>query len=261
MMFKTKQQQRMPKPISSKYADVYCDVMVTNNYDLFSYVDGNRPIRKPHLKSIHDSIAAKQIPVPNVVDEHYRICDGQNRYEACQMLDKPVYYIVIPGLTLEDIQRLNANTKTWSPDDFLDSYCEQGLPEYKKYKGFKEKYGFGHSECLVILGGWKIKKRSKNINQNFKDGNFKIIDYVEAVNVSDKITKVKQYFDGYKNKCFVMAMLRLFKNPEYDHNKFLSKLETQSEKMKKQANTDSYLTLIEEIYNFRSRDKVRLFTY
>ena len=241
-----------------EYDQSHSEVMKTNKYDMFSFITGNRPVRVRHLKNIRDSIAIKQLPVPIVVDDEYRICDGQHRFEACKGLEKPIYYIQVPEMTLEDIQRLNQDTKTWSPDDFLDSFCELRYPEYLKYRKFKEKYSFGHSECLRILGGWKRKNPNKNVGQNFKEGNFKIIDYGEAVIVSDKIDKVKEYFKQYKTKCFVLAMLKCFKKPEYNHNTFLKKLSGQTSKMMKQADTDGYLINIEDIYNFKSSTKINL---
>jgi hypothetical protein len=267
-MFNQKKQRSLQdafdKITTDKFKRQYSTVYVTNDYEMFSFKDGNRPIRKTHLKNITDSIATKQIPVPIVVDGNFEICDGQNRFMACKNLKKPVYYIVIDDLTLEDVQRLNANTKTWSPDDFLESYCKQGFNEYIKFRRFKKKYEFGHSECLVILGGWKTKNKGKNINQAFKEGDFRIIDYADACEISDKITKVRKYFDGYNHKCFIHAMLRLFRESGetgYDHSKFLNKLSRQTEKMKKQANTENYLSLIESIYNHGSKIKLRLFTY
>ena len=241
-----------------KYDKMYGEVMKTNKYDMFSYIDGNRPVRPRHLKNIRRSIAIKQLPVPIVVDDQYRICDGQHRYEACMSLEKPIYYIQVPEMTLEDIQRLNADTKTWSHDDFLDSFCALRYPEYLKFRDFKEEYGFPHDQLLTILGGWKRKDKNRNINQNFRDGDFKIIDYGEAVKVADKITKVEKYFKQYKTKCFIIAMLKCFKKSEYNHNKFLKKLSGQSAKMMKQADTDGYLINIEDIYNHNSSDKINL---
>ena len=251
----------MPKASSDTYAKKYTDVWKTNNYKLFKYVDGNRPIRENHLRNIRNSIAEKQIEVPIVVDEEYYIYDGQNRFEACKMLKKPVYFIKIHVLTLEDIQRLNANTKNWKADDFMDSYCELGKPDYIKYRDFKEKYGLGHSESMVILSGWS--KGDKSISQVFKDGGFKIKDYPKAIDIAEKITRVKQFYDGYDKRFFVLAMLKLFKNDEYNHDRFIDKLSKQSEKMKHQPDAKSYLILIEKIYNFRCKDdnKIRLFSY
>ena len=58
-------------------------------------------------------------------------------------------------------------------------------------------------------------------------------------------------------------MLKLFKNDEYNHDRFIDKLSKQSEKMKHQPDAESYLILIEKIYNFRAKEnnKVRLFSY
>ena len=53
-------------------------------------------------------------------------------------------------------------------------------------------------------------------------------------------------------------MLKCFKKSEYDHNTFLKKLSTQSAKMMKQADTDSYLINIETIYNHNNSNKINL---
>jgi hypothetical protein len=262
-MFKSKEKQkslqtRFDEITTEEFRREHSTVYITNKYETFSFIEENRPVRDAHLDNIRDSIAVKQLPVPIIVDEEYRICDGQHRFVACRELKKPIYYIQVPSMTIEDIQRLNADTRTWSVDDFLDSFCKRGRPEYLKYRDFKEKYGFGHSECLVLLSGWKRENKKKTINQNFKDGNFRVVDYGEAVSAADKINKIKKYFKQYKTRWFVAAMLRCFKKSEYEHNRFLKKLSSQSAKMMKQADTDSYLINIETIYNHNSSDKINL---
>ena len=262
-MFKTKESQkslqdRFNEITEEKFNSEHSTVFVTNKYDMFSFIEGNRPVRDAHLDNIRDSIAIKQLPVPIVVDDQHRICDGQHRYEACKELKKPIYYIKVAEMTIEDIQRLNADTRTWTMDDFLDSFCKRGRPEYIKYREFKEKYDFGHTECLTLLSGWKRENKKKTINQNFKDGNFKVIDYGSAVSAADRITKIKKYFKQYKTRWFVSAMLKCFKKSEYNHITFLKKLSTQSAKMMKQADTDSYLINIESIYNHNNSDKINL---
>ena len=264
-MFKTKQSKEMPKSMQDKFDAIteakferaYCDVMITNNYGKFSNIIGNRTVNPVHAKNIKESIAVKQIAVPIVVNENFQICDGQNRFKACVDLKKPIYYIKIDGLTLEDVQRLNANTHTWDTDDFLDSFCELGFKEYKKYREYRDKYKFGHTECMIILNGWKNK--GKSLHQNFRDGNLTIQNYSEAKKISDMIVKVGDYYQGYKRAGFVKAMLQLFKTKEYDHDKFLGKLSKQSAKMTDQSTKKLYLERIEEIYNFGSQNKVRLF--
>ena len=236
----------------------YCQVMQTTNYGMFSLKEGNRPIRKPHLKRLTESIAIKQLPVPIIVDEFYRICDGQNRFTACKNLKKPIFYIVAEGLKLDDVQRLNANTRTWSNDDFLDSFCKLGYHEYLVYKKYKQKYGFGHNEGLILLGGYP---KGKRVFENFKNGDFKVVNYSEAIKKSDQITQVGKYYDGYQKKIFVYTMMRLFQNKSYNHDLFLDKLARQTGKMRHQVSVEDYLRVIEKIYNHATpkSKKVRLY--
>ena len=252
--------RNFPTGKTTKYADVANNVYVTTNYDLFGHIEGNRRLSKPHYKRLKESFMEKQIPSPIIVDETYKICDGQNRFEVCKELGLPIYYIIIPELSLPDVQRLNANTKTWNTDDYLESYCELGIKDYLVYRSFKAEYKFGHEICRQLLGG-SFSSNKKTSEHTFKTGRFKIQSLSRAIDIAKKLAKVGQYYDGYKRKCFIWAMLRLFKTEEYNHDTFLHRLSMQTEKMQDQTNTESYLKLIEKLYNFRSKNKVRLFTY
>ena len=72
---------------------------------------------------------------------------------------------------------------------------------------------------------------------------------------------VREYYEGYKRRYFVYAMLELFENPDYSHVEFLNKLSFQSVKLQDCTDVKGYLILIEDIYNFkRSKNiKVRFF--
>ena len=56
-------------------------------------------------------------------------------------------------------------------------------------------------------------------------------------------------------------MMNLLQNKEYNHSTFLKKLSKQSEKMRQQVDVESYLRLIEKIYNHGTpkNKKVRLY--
>ena len=261
-----------PSGKSAKYADVVNNVYSTTNYELFSHVRGNRNILLPHLKRLTASIAERNIPVPIIVDELYRICDVQHRYEAYKSLGLPIPYMIVPELSLEDIQRLNANMRTWGYADYLSCYCDLEHPNrdnYLLFREFRDKYGFNWDMCMVLLADYHrtvqfkstAHDESKRLSEVFKDGEFEVRGYKRACQYADDIMKVKKYYDGYRRRSFVLALRFLFKNPEYDHNLFLKKLSQQTEKMIHQVNQSDYLKLIERIYNFRCRDKVRLFSY
>lgn len=235
------------------------NVFVTNNYKLFSPFEGNRPTNQFHIKRLEKSLGENHLPVPIVVDETYRIGDGQNRYEACMNLGLPIYYIVIPELTLEDVQLLNANVRPWDMDDYMDSYCDVGKnPDYHTYRGFKMLYNFSHSICLIIL---THGSNDKFVRNEFKDGILKITDIAYARECAEKITAVRVYYSGYSRRSFVYAMLKCFKNPEYDHELFIEKLSKQSAKFTDQPGVNDYMRLIEEIYNFRTYEQNRVRLY
>ena len=76
------------------------------------------------------------------------------------------------------------------------------------------------------------------------------------------IVSVGKYFRDYKDRMFMRAMIACFDNKNYNHNRFLKKLSYQGNSLVKCVDKKSYLRLIEEIYNFKSREtskKLRLF--
>lgn len=234
-------------------------VFKTNDYDLFGPIDGNRNVNLLHLRRLTESIAEKYITVPIIVNERYQIIDGQHRYEAAKVLDKPVYFIKVKGLQLPDVHRLNTNLKNWSADDYLDGYCMLGNSDYIKYKLFKEEYGFGHDEVKALLSNTIASDGIQN--RHFKEGTFKIRNYDLACRNAEKILMVREYYDGYKRRSFVRAMLELFQHSDYNHAEFLQKLSFQSVKLQDCTNNRQYIILIEEIYNYKrsKKDKVRFY--
>ena len=224
-------------------------VMMTNDYNMFKYIDGNRDVNKLHLKRLRESIAEKYITVPIIINEKNQIIDGQHRFQSARDLNKPVYYIKIDGLDLQDVQRLNTNTKNWTADAYLDGYCRLGLPDYIKYREYKNKYGFGHNEVSALLLNNTRYHGGRNLD--FKNGTFKINDYNLAVKNAEKIHMVSKFYDGFQRRAFVYAMLDLFKNPDYNHAEFLNKLSYQSVKLVDCTDVQQYLILIEEIYNYK----------
>jgi hypothetical protein len=53
-------------------------------------------------------------------------------------------------------------------------------------------------------------------------------------------------------------MMRLLQKETFDFNEFMHKLRLQPTAIVDCANTEQYRTLIEDIYNYRSRNKVSL---
>lgn len=231
-------------------------VYKTNDYNMFKTIAGNRNVNQLHLKRLKQSMNEKYISVPIIVNEKYQIIDGQHRFASAQELKKPIYFIKVKGLELPDIHRLNTNLKNWQADDYLDGYCQLGYKDYLTYRDFKLKYKFGHDETKALLAG-TLSSDGSQVN-NFKDGTFEISDLHQAEVNAEKLLMIGNYYDGYKRRAFVRAMLEVFSNPKYNHSSFLKKLAFQSSTLVDCTNAKQYLTLIEDIYNFKRPIKERV---
>lgn len=93
----------------------------------------------------------------------------------------------------------------------------------------------------------------------FKNGNFEVKNLDWAEKAADKIFEIEKFYNGFKRRSFVSAMILLFKKKEYNHKQFLQKLEFNSHKLTHCANTSQYINLIEEIYNWKAQEKVRFY--
>jgi len=123
-----------------------------------------------------------------------------------------------------------------------------------KYKKFKDRYNFGHHECMRLLAG----NENQDANKVFQSGGLKIKSYEKACVIADAIMSIAPYYEGFRRRSFVMAMITLLKNPEFDIKQFITKLKYQSTSLVDCTNSVKYIALIEKIYNFKSRNAVRL---
>jgi hypothetical protein len=107
---------------------------------------------------------------------------------------------------------------------------------------------------MWLLNGSQLS----NPTQVFFTGDFKIKNYNEACKIIEKIMLVEPYYDEWKRRSFILAMLQLFKNSNFELTEFLQKLKLQPTAMTNCSTTNQYVSLIEEIYNYRRREKVNL---
>ena len=229
-------------------------VHTTTDYFLFKPIEGNRNKNILHINRLKKSMEETYLFTVIIVNEKYEIVDGQHRFDVIQELKLPLNYIVCNGYGLNEVHILNQNSKTWTSDDYLDGYCKLGYKDYLKYKEFKDLYGIGHYECMWLLNGSQLS----NPTQVFFTGDFKIKNYNEACKIIEKIMLVEPYYEEWKRRSFILAMLQLFKNPNFELTEFLQKLKLQPTALSNCSTTNQYVSLIEEIYNYRRREKVNL---
>jgi len=246
----------VPIPANGKVSPKL-EVQTTYDYEKFKSLDGNRNINPLHLRRLIESMKQHYLFSPIIVNEKFQIIDGQHRHAACAQLKEPVYYIVKHGYGLHETHILNMNSKVWNADDFMNGYADLGYKEYVNYKAFKDKYGFGHHECMALLANVNTGANSDR-TKRFYSGAFKVTSLERAERIAKRVLQLEPLYSGYKRRSFIYAIAALDKNKSFSFKEFKNKVELQPGKLVDCPTTASYLQLIEEIYNYRRREKVNL---
>ena len=229
-------------------------VHTTNDYFLFKPIDGNRNKNLLHINRLKKSMADHYLFTILIVNEKYEIIDCQHRFDVIQELGLPLNYVICKGYGLNEVHILNQNAKTWNADDYLEGYCNLGYKDYIQYREFKETYKIGHNECMSLLRNIINKG---DVDQFYK-GEFKITDYNNAVNVIEKVLMLEAYYPGYKRRAFIFAIMSLLRNKNFNFDELVQKLKLQPTALVDCTNVENYRSLIEQIYNYRRREKVNL---
>ncbi len=235
-------------------------VLKTIDYSIFVKIDGNRRMNKINFKRLRRSMGEEYLQVPIIINEKYEVIDGQHRLEVCKELSLPVYFIKVKGYGLSQVHRLNAVSKKWGFDEYLQGYADLGIKDYQRCEKFIEKYKFGSNETLSLLTGLN-SLAGGDARNSFNEGRFKITDYNGAVRKAEMIYMLKPYYDGFKRRSFVTALLVAFNNKNFVFDEFLKKLKFQIPKLIDCTTTKQYMTVVENIYNYKRKqeDKIRLF--
>ena len=225
------------------------EVYTTKNYESFSFMGNNRIVSTAHVGRIVDSMKIKRLIRPILVNEKRQIIDGQHRFLAQRELELDVPFTVEEGYGEKEAQILNTSTKNWALSDWERYYCKKNIKDYIQFSNFRKKYNFDFNVSYNIMTGFQ----HTDFKRVFEGGDLKISNLKLAEKNALKVNSIAEYFKDYKHREFVRAMLTCFKNKEYSHNKFLSKLSYQGTSLVKCVNAKTYLRLIEDIYNFRNR--------
>lgn len=231
-------------------------VFVTDKYDKFSLTNLNRKI-EGRVEQFKEAIRVGKNfleEYPIIVNEDFVVLDGQHRFYAAKEMGVLLYYIISQKYTIDDIARTNAMQKAWTATDYLDTNVNRGVEDYQILQAFMEKYGLGIEVSRSILVGAKMGLPQRNA---FKNGEFKIKDYNKAVKIAEHIHQFREYFDGWKERIFVFAIINLFNHPEYNPDEMIMKVSYQNNKLRKCTDVKSYMRMLEEIYNYKRRETVR----
>jgi hypothetical protein len=241
-------------------------VHTTTDYSKFKTLIGNRKPNELHIRRLTNSFKQNYLFSPILVNEKMQIIDGQHRFLSAKELNLPINYLIVPGYGLEEVQILNTNSANWKKEDYLKAYCDLGVEPYLQMRQFMydfPDFGVANSE-IILIGKSSVDVKHKTNNKTtfailgFQNGELKIPNLYKSYEDAEKVLMFKPYYEGYNRRTFVATLMSLFKNENYIHAEMISKLSNNPSVLTHCTNATQYRILLEDIFNFRRREKVNL---
>ena len=233
-------------------------ILKTQNYDAFAVSDGeNRPVEIKKRKRLLDSML-KYVFLqcyPIVVKKERNsngkmvIKDGQHRFVIARKLQQPFWYVEDDANF--DIAMINDTQKTWSLKNFAEKFAANGLKDYTEGIEFSKAHRLSLSISFALLAGMT---NFGNVAAKFREGEFKIEDREWA----DKVASVYVPMIGVSKKLmgnrFIEACMAVCRVPKFDVRRLVRGAEKKGELIIAHATRDGFLVMMEELYNFNSRN-------
>ena len=239
----------------------YC----TRDYGKFKRLTGNRKLTSARATKIKNSILKiGYIPVPIVVNEKCEVIDGQGRLSVISELGLPLYYIVVPGLGIEDCIAMNIGLENWCLRDYVESYAETGDLSYirllnllKEYKDKKQRY---EKNILCIACGLIDYVP----NDAIKKGKIEISDdeYKRALNMLEWLSSFSEILNRIRGNVssYYSALAFCYTDPAVDNERLEQKMYMMQADLIPASNVLQALGIIENVYNHKIRNKVYIKT-
>jgi hypothetical protein len=235
-------------------------VMETNNYRLFELLPLNRDVVK--TKVLMESmrkygwINSKPVSVIQNGNGKLKIKDGHHRFEVAQRLGIPIKYVIDKDDST--IYELDSSTNKWSMLDCLTSYCRAGKIEYLKVKAYCDETQISLGNAVTMLGGQTAG--TGNFYSGFREGRFKVRENCNHASVvKDLVLCCKNNgVKFYNHNLLTQAFSKIAWADQFDLSHMKSKIKNFTFLFQKKANLDQYLTMLEEIYNWKSRSTIPL---
>jgi hypothetical protein len=145
-------------------------VHTTTDYARFVILAGNRKPNDIHVKRLSNSFKKNYLFSPILINEKWQIIDGQHRFLAAKELGLPIYYIIVPGYGLNEVQILNTNSSNWKKEDYLKAYCDLGVENYLKMNQFMQEFVLEDEEMHDkndLIDFSKYLKKVKSLELNY----------------------------------------------------------------------------------------------
>lgn len=228
----------------------------TTDYGKFKFINGNRDVDTNHVNQIVKSMERKFLIRPIDVTDDMEVIDGQHRLTACEILGKPVYYIIHDKYDFADVHILNQNQKNWGLLDFVKSYAKKGNYNYILLLDFIEKYKITVTMATVLIRSW-VRQSKDDIRLGTFETNQQDIE--KAIETLEYIIQFKPYIDFYKSRNFIYAIKEILEVEGFEPKQLLRNCKKYNSLVKNCVSSRDMVQMLDNVYNYRRIDRLRLY--
>ena len=141
------------------------------------------------------------------------------------------------------------------------SFVKLGNKDYQLLEWFVKTYDMPILASVAMLN--KKGFVDSKIIKGYKQGEFKIEDLEWGKTQARRLAWIGEFFQYYKKRQFISAMLSVFKDKTFKWEIFKKRLQGNSSKLKNQGSRNDFIVNIERIYNHGTnpKNKIRLELY
>ncbi len=188
-------------------------LLTTKNYAQFKSILGNRQLSKEHIHLLEVEIERNNLleVCPVIVNEKMQVIDGQHRLEAAKHLKVTVPYVVVPGLGIEHVVRMNTSQKKWMIKDYIQLHIDLGNQDYKDLDAFMKKWNTTPSIAIMLLSNSTFMKTGAHLN-DFREGRWSITKMDEAEEIIEAMKALApqmRHSVVYRSTAFASAMVKV----------------------------------------------------
>jgi len=236
------------------------EIKSTRDYSLFKPLPNNvnRDLSQSHKNKVKRSLEEKQLIVPILVNENMEIIDGQHRYEACVLLELPIYFYQIDGYGIKEVRLINSTNKIWGPEDHIRSRARDGDEMYEQIESFMDDYSYGASTAMGLLTRKSGFSEMRNDTLKLVDRDFR-----SARVIADKMKRVAEIVgSGFHESHFALGFCDFLAVDNLDFDAFIKRIRKSSTKIRSElaegASRKGFKIAILRAYNYNlPEDKKR----
>lgn len=228
-------------------------ILSTKNYRQFERAGGeNRPLDlKKHCNLIasmkkYGFIKTFPIIVTREPGGTLIIKDGQHRLAIAEMLGLTVYWV--EDDVDFDVAVVNCTQKPWVVRDYALKHASSGIAAYREGLEFAESFSLPIGAAFALLAG---TASFSNCQKDFINGTFRVKDRDWADAVAGIYAPLVAIAPSIKSKRFIEACMAVCRVAQFDPERLLANARKIRNKLVPYSTRDAYLTMLEEIYNYK----------